>query len=89
MAAKRRKAKVAVGDGQSVTIYKGATTHKAVTEIPGRMKLYDAAKVTHMFKLLYEQGRTDGARDAFASVDNKLLEARASVPHRHPGRPKD
>jgi hypothetical protein len=52
------------------------------------MSMYHGVRLIQVLEAAYEQGKKDGARAAFDQLDTGLKAAKASIPHRAPGRPK-
>lgn len=78
---------VALSD-REVSVYAGVRVSRALQEITEQMPIYQGVRLAQVLEAVYEQGRKDGARHAFESVEAGLQGARSSVPHRNPGRPR-
>lgn len=59
----------------------------AVETITADMTLYHGVKFAQILEAVYEQGKKDGAREAFERVESGVKAAMKAVPHKNPGRP--
>lgn len=73
---------------QEVAVYATPRVSKALEEITEDMTLYHGVRLAQVLEAMYEQGKKDGARDAFTELDDKLKEVKKAIPHRNPGKPK-
>lgn len=73
---------------QEVAVYASPRISKALEEVTKDLTLYHGVRLTQVLEAVYAQGLKDGARGAFAEIDDKLKEVKAAVPHRNPGKPK-
>jgi hypothetical protein len=87
MAGKYRKSIIAISGDRKVTVYASARVSHALNVIDN-MSMYDGVKILDLLATVYAQGKKDGARDAFQAIDGKVREAKTTVPHRNPGKPK-
>lgn len=71
-----------------VAIYTSARVADALQTIAGNATLYEGVRLTQVLEAAYEQGKKDGARDAFEHLDKSVAAAKKSVPHKRPGRPR-
>lgn len=78
---------IPMGD-KSVNVYASPTVSKALQEVTDDMNLYHGVRLGQLLEAVYLQGQKDGANNAFSQLDEKLKEAKNSVPHRNPGKPK-
>lgn len=72
----------------NVAVYASPKISKALSEVTAEMTLYHGVRLNQIFEAIYNQGKKDGARDAFAELDKKVKEAQKAIPHRNPGKPK-
>lgn len=73
---------------QEVAVYASPKISEAMKEITDDMTLYHGVRLGQILEAVYNQGRKDGARSAFAELDVKLQEAKKAIPYRNPGKPK-
>lgn len=89
MATKRGYKTVKVNVGDSVIPLRGGqklvSAFEALTE---DMSLYHGVKFSQILEAVYQQGKKDGARDAFEAVEKGVSGAMKVVPHKNVGRPK-
>lgn len=71
-----------------VPIYTSARVADALRDISSKASLYEGVRLLQILEAVYEQGRKDGARAAFESVDRSLGQVKRQIPHQRPGRPK-
>ena len=83
----RNKKTIVQTEKANIAIYASPRISKAM-EIIGEMKIYEGVKVLQIIESAYNQGRKDGARDAFEHVQLGLKQAQKAVPHKNPGQPK-
>jgi sulfate adenylyltransferase subunit 1 (EFTu-like GTPase family) len=72
----------------TVPIRASARIADALDEISAEMSLYHGVRLLQVLEAVYTQGNKDGARTAFAAIDESTAAAKAAVPHRSVGRPK-
>lgn len=75
---------VRVDSNRTIAIYTGRRVADALAVVTSEMTLIRAVKLTQVIEAVYEQGKKDGARSVFDSIDC----LKASIPHRNPGKPK-
>jgi len=89
MAAKRGYNTVKVNVGNSVIPLRGGqrlvNAFEALTE---DMNLYEGVRFSQILEAVYQQGKKDGAREAFEAVEKGVTGAMKAVPHKNVGRPK-
>lgn len=71
----------------SISIYASPRIADALKEVAMNMDLYRGVRLAQVLEAVYEQGKKDGARAAFESIEGGISEAKKVVPHRNPGRP--
>jgi hypothetical protein len=71
-----------------IKVYASPKISSALAEVAQDMNLYQGVRLAEILEAVYEQGKKDGARAAFAAVESQVVEARRLVPHRLPGRPR-
>ena len=71
------------GDKQ-ISVYAGKRVRDALSEISKDMTLYHGVRLSQVLEAVYEQGKKDGARNVFDTVDG----LRTTIPHRNPGQPR-
>jgi hypothetical protein len=71
-----------------VSIYAGVAIERALREVTSDLNLYQGVRLGQVLEAAYEQGRKDGAREAFEMMDSGLNDAKRAIPHRNPGRPQ-
>lgn len=69
-------------------VYTSARVADALREITEDASLYHGVRLVQVMEAVYQQGKKDGAREAFEEVDRGLAEVRSLVPHGRPGRPR-
>jgi hypothetical protein len=69
---------------KKIPVYAGKRVADALSEITAKMTLYHGVKLTQVLEAVYEQGKKDGARDVFDTVDG----LKKTISHRNPGQPK-
>lgn len=88
MAPRYQKTHVTKKDGTDIVIYATPRIHEALETITTEMTLYQGVRLTQVIEAAYDQGKKDGAREAFQQVRDGLEVAENAVPHRLPGRPR-
>ncbi|MFN6507751.1 hypothetical protein [Xanthomonas translucens] len=83
----RNKKNVVATNKSQIAIYASPKISKAM-EIIGEMKIFEGVKVLEVIEAAYNQGKKDGARDAFDHVQTGITAAQKAVPHKNPGKPK-
>ena len=77
--------------GKDIAIYAGARVTVALKLI-NEMDVFAGVKMIDLMEAVYEQGKKDGAADAFAAIQvaskKAMSKATKSIPHKNPGRPK-
>lgn len=73
---------------QEVAVYASPRVSKALEDITKDMTLYHGVHLAQVLEAVYAQGLKDGARGTFAEIDNKIKEAKGTISHRNPGKPK-
>ena len=73
---------------KEVAVYATPRVAKALEEVTEDMTLYHGVRLTQLMEAMYQQGKKDGAREAFSELDDKLKEVKKAIPHRNPGKPK-
>jgi hypothetical protein len=73
---------------REVTVYASARVADALQEVAGEMNLWQGVKLGQVLEAVYEQGHKDGAREVFERVDRELGQAKNSIKHLNPGRPR-
>ncbi len=71
-----------------VTVYATPRVSDALKEVVKDLTLYQGVKLAQLFEAVYTQGKKDGARTAFDTISQKVVEAQKLVPHKNPGKPK-
>jgi hypothetical protein len=87
VAARYTKNLIPVGD-RRVAVYASPKISAAFSAVVEDMTLYKGVKLAQVLEAVYEQGRKDGARDAFENAARALRVAERLVPHRNPGKPR-
>ena len=72
----------------NVLVYASPKVSDALKEVLQEMTLYKGVRLSQVIEAVYIQGKKDGAKNAFLTLDAKVLEAKKKVPHKNPGRPK-
>lgn len=70
-----------------LTLYGGAKLMDAVQAITKDMTLYQGVKFGQILEAVYDQGKKDGAREAFLQTEKSFKQAKRAIPHKRPGRP--
>ncbi len=73
---------------KEVAVYATPRVAKALEDVTEDMTLYHGVRLAQVMEAMYEQGKKDGAREAFSELDDKLKEVKKAIPHRNPGKPK-
>jgi len=73
---------------KEVTVYASPKISSALSDLLKSQTLYDGVKTIQLLQALYDQGKKDGARVAFETIQDKVGEAENLIPHRNPGKPK-
>jgi hypothetical protein len=74
--------------GDVAKIYASARVADALEEITNDASLYHGVKLAQVLEAAYLQGRKDGAREVFETVESSVGEAKKAIPHRNVGRPR-
>jgi hypothetical protein len=85
--APRNKKNVIEANDSKITIYASPKISKAM-EIILDMKVFEGVKVLGIIEAAYNQGKKDGARNAFDHIQTGITAAQKAVPHKNPGQPK-
>jgi hypothetical protein len=88
MARARYKTTTVVTKTGSIKVYASSKVSDALKDISDEMTLYQGVRLTQVLEAVYAQGRKDGANAAFEALDGRLSEAKKSIPHKNPGRPR-
>ncbi|MCF8153023.1 MAG: hypothetical protein K9J34_02655 [Rhodoferax sp.] len=72
----------------TVSVYATPRISKALKEIIEDMTFYQGVRLSQILEAIYNQGKKDGANDAFSEIDKKVKEVKKVIPHRNPGQPK-
>lgn len=72
----------------NVTVYAAPRLAELFREISMDMDIYKGVKLAQILESVYEQGKKDGARAMVDAVNDKFEEAKLSIPHKNPGRPR-
>jgi hypothetical protein len=72
----------------TVTVYASPKVSHALEVVSEDMTLYEGVKLVQLMEAIYQQGRKDGARAAFETMNSKFIEAEKLIPHKNPGKPK-
>ena len=71
-----------------VRVYASPRIAHAFKEVAMDMNLYKGVRLLQILEAVYIQGKKDGARSAFQTIDSQIIEAKKEVPHKNPGRPR-
>jgi hypothetical protein len=71
-----------------VSIYASHRVADALEEITDKTDLYDGVRLVQILEAAYQQGKKDGAREVFETVDKSLAATKRQIRHKPPGRPK-
>ena len=82
-----RMTKVRLRKGKTVKLYSSVRVANAVQHLQ-TLSMFDWSRVLNLCEAMYEQGKKQGALEAFTAVDAGVAAAKAAVPHRMPGRPR-
>jgi len=80
--------KVTLKKGEVVPVYASPRVADALEAIMDEMPTYEGVKLMSVLEAVYSQGKKDGARSAFDDIDRRVIEAKATIKHANPGRPK-
>jgi hypothetical protein len=79
-------------NNESISVYASPKIGRALEDIRAKNDLYDGVRLLQILEVVYTQGKKDGARAAFDSVDDAMSKAvadsRKAIPHRNPGKPR-
>ena len=73
---------------KKVKVYASPKVGDALREVTKDIDLYHGVRLTEVLEAIYAQGKKDGARETFDTLDRGLADAKKAIPHRTPGRPK-
>ncbi len=85
--APRNKKNIVATNNSQIAIYASPKISRAM-DIIGEMKIFEGVKVLEVIEAAYNQGKKDGARNAFNHVQAGIAAAQKAVPHKNPGKPK-
>ena len=88
MAAKYKTVPVLLKEGKSIKVYASPRVGVALRELTADMNLYQGVRFAQILDAVYEQGKKDGALNAFKELDRSMAAAKKAIPHRKPGRPR-
>ena len=71
-----------------ITVYASSRIAEAFQQVAMDMTLFKAVKLSQLLEAVYLQGKKDGARSAFETVDTHFEQAKKMIPHKNPGRPR-
>ncbi len=71
-----------------IPVRASARTADMLEEITKDMSLYHGVRFAQVLEAVYNQGRKDGAAEAFGALDRAQREVKKLIPHKKPGRPK-
>jgi len=72
----------------TAAIRASARVADALDEIAEDIGLYHGVRLLQVLEAVYVQGQKDGARRAFEQIDANVQAAKAAIPHRSVGRPR-
>ena len=75
---------VSLTGNKKIPLYAGKRVSDALSELSADMNLYHGVRLSQVLEAVYEQGKKDGARGVFDTVDG----LKKTIPHRNPGQPK-
>lgn len=75
---------VLIGEKRTIAVYTGKRVADALSAVADDMTVWKAVKLTQVLEAVYDQGKKDGARCVFDSVDA----LKAQISHRNPGKPR-
>jgi hypothetical protein len=70
--------------GGNIAVYAGVRVANALSEVTGRMDLFQGVKLTQLLEAVYLQGKKDGARAVREAFEIVML----GIPHVNPGQPR-
>ena len=73
---------------EEIRVYASPRIAHAFKEVTMEMNLYKGVRLLQLLEAVYIQGKKDGARSAFRTIDTQITEAKKEVPHKNPGRPR-
>lgn len=85
MVARYKKNDVKLNDEKKVDVYATPKISHAL-DLIDQMSLFEGVKLMQLLEVMYEQGKKDGARNAFSAIHAGVAAAEKSIPHRNPGR---
>jgi uncharacterized protein YdaU (DUF1376 family) len=65
------------------------TTKANISKILPKLSVQEWSYVSSVLDAFYEFGRKDGARSVFERIAGDIDAAKAAIPHKRPGRPKN
>lgn len=75
-----------------IAVYASPKVGQALEDIRAKNDLYEGVRLLQILEAVYAQGKKDGAREAFDTVDKAmargLAESKRTIPHKNPGRPR-
>lgn len=69
---------------KKVSVYASKRIRDALTEVSSKMTIYHGVRLSQVLAAVYEQGKKDGARTVFDTVDG----LKRTISHRNPGQPQ-
>jgi hypothetical protein len=69
---------------KQISVYAGRRIREALTEVSANLNLYRGVKLSQVLEAVYEQGKKDGARNVFDTVDG----LKRTIAYRNPGQPR-
>jgi len=52
------------------------------------MDIYKGVRLAELLEAIYNQGKKDGALNAFTAIEESIDTTKQAIPHRPPGQPK-
>ena len=71
-----------------VKVYASPRIRQALEELLKDKTLYEGVRLIQVLEAVYNQGKKDGARNAFEQTERKFIEAKKSISYKNPGQPK-
>jgi len=76
------------GKNNEIVVYATPRLSAAIKEVTEDMTVFKGVKLYVILEYVYNQGKKDGAREAFEETEKGFREAQKNIPHKLPGRPK-
>lgn len=86
--ARYKKINVPLNSAGNVAVYASPKVSDALSELIDDMSVYKGVRLSQVLEAVYEQGKKDGAADAFGRIEGAVEAAQKAIPHRRPGRPR-